>query len=584
MEAKQCYEIIQTHVSQEAAQRKEWDVWTDWYQAESGDQLHVTGDAAAVLSQRQGDDINDSVSVETNFTFAFVDTMSANICPKNPQVTVGSVFERYKAIAKARERLINSCLRQDDAASLAVEFATHAAITGRGVTKVVWNASLGRPEATDVDPRRFYFDMTMKPAKTRYAIEVTLVTESEFKQRLKRKGSSFKYNKAVAEKASYGAYPEYFKESGADISAAYRWAIVYEFWDFTEGKYYHFLDGQEEPLLEGPLPYTYVRNPFVVKTFNKSLRNFGGLSDIKLISSHQEQLNEIDSLELAHAFKSIPATIVNTNQVDAPEEFLSAVTDITKPGAVIEAKASGNIRNPADLFAQMPTPTLIPSFATMRNTAKEGIAFTLGMPDYQRGKGGGSDLATELSLMDQSLQTRNGRRVRIMMQWVAELARLYIGLYRQFLRPDQQAPVFDATGSVGELLDIDSLGFSPSATFGESEQDWWFNFETVPFDPAENSRLVQLRSIQQFFQFLANNPNVDQAKLVAKLLDLLGMSDLVQVTKPAAAMPQAPVPSSGGANNQPVDGVRSGGMPPGMEALDPTKNLPPQGTADQPKI
>jgi len=585
VDAKQCYGIINTHVSQESEERKEWDQWTDWYHAEATSAGGTRSGDALFLSHNQALDAEEAIVVETNYAFAFIDTMTANVCPKNPQITVGAVLEKHKRFAKARERLANSCLRRDNAGALSVQFATNAGICGRGVTKVVWNASLNRPEASDIDPRRFFFDMTVPFHKSRYAIEVTLVTEDELKMRVKRKKSEFKYNKDVAARAQYGSYPDWFKETdgGKSISSAFRWAVVYEFWDFVGGKYFHFLDGNEEPLLEGPLPYTYVRNPFIVKTFNRSLRHHGGLSDIKLIASHQEHLNEIDSLELTHAMKSIPATVVNSSAVDSPEEFMSAITAVDRPGAYIEAKCSTNIRNPADFFAQLPTPTLIPSFATMRNVAKEGMAFTLGMADYQRGKGGGSDLATELSLMDQSLQTRNGRRVITMMSWVSELAQKYIGLYRQFLSPDGVAPVFESTTSVSEVLDIDSLGFSQGATLGEAEQEWWYMYESVAFDPAENSRLVQLRSIQQFFQFLVNNPNVDQAKLVHKLLDLLNMSELAAVVTPQAAMPQQPVQSAGGAQNQPVDRPATGGMPMSM-ATDPTANLPPQATADQPKV
>lgn len=584
MNAKQCYDIIQTHLSQDSQERDEWDEWTRWYHSEAYDRPARGGASNIVLSKREGEDLDEAVNVETNYTFAFIDTMTANVCPSNPQVTASAAHDRNRGYAKARERLINSTLRIDGAGEKAREFATYAGLCGRGVTKVVWNASLARPEASNLDPRRFFWDRTVPFEKSRYACEVTLVTEDEFKARLKRgKRGGVKYDKEVAETVNFGARPEWFLEDeGHKISSNFRWAVIFEFWDFTAGKYYHFLEGQEKPLLEGPLPFLYVRNPFVLKTFNVSTRDSGGISDVKLIASNQEQLNEINSLELQHALKSIPGIIVNTSSVDSPEEFMDALQALNRPGGIVEAKVATNVRSPADLFATVPTPGILPSFATMRNVTREGIAFTLGMSDYQRGQATGSDLATELSLINQSLQTRNGRRVATMGRWVVDLAIRYIGLYRQFLAPTAEVPVFDATGAVSEILDYDKLGFSDSATLGQAEQDWWFNFDVVPFDPAENNRIVQLRSIQQFFPFLVNNPNVDQAKLVSKLLDLLGMEDLVQIQQPKAAMPQQPVTPFGGGGNQPTDGINAGGTPAGI--ADPTQALPPQPTADQPKV
>ncbi len=585
MNAKQCYDIIQTHITQESVERDEWDEWTRWYHSEAFDRPARGGASSIVLSKREGEDLDEAVNVETNYTFAFIDTMTANVCPANPQVTVSAAHDRNRQYAKARERLANSILRIDDCGGKAREFATYAGLCGRAVTKVVWNASLARPEASNIDPRRFFWDRTVPFEKSRYACEVTLVTEDEFKARMKRgRKNGPRYNKEVAESANFGNRPEWFvEEEGRKISENFRWAVIYEFWDFVAGKYFHFLEGKDVPLLEGPLPFTYVRNPFVLKVFNISTRDSGGISDVKLIASHQEQLNEINSLELQHALKSIPAIIVDTSKVDSPEDFMDALQAINRPGGIVEAKVSTNTRNPAELFASVPTPGLIPSFSTMRNVAREGIAFTLGMSDYQRGLASGSDLATELSLINQSLQTRNGRRVKEMGKWVVEVAHRYINLYRQFIDPLAEIPVFDATGSVSEVLDYDRLGFSEASTMSQVEQEWWFTFEVVPFDPAENNRIVQLRSIQQFFPFLANNPNVDQAKLVTKLLDLLGMEDLVQIQQPSMAMPQQPVAAFGGGMNQPtVDNVGAGGAPAGI--VDESQNIPPQPTADQPKV
>ena len=152
-------------------------------------------------------------------------------------------------------------------------------------------------------------------------IEITVLTQAEFNARTKRKGKKgATYNAKVAEKAIFGGFPTWLKDKASDESMlneasrdVYKWVTVYEVYDFEgEGRYYHVLDNVEEPLFEGDLPYRFVRNPFMLLTFNENMKDLGGLSDIKLIQSLQERLNEIDTLELWHAHTSTPVMMVNT--------------------------------------------------------------------------------------------------------------------------------------------------------------------------------------------------------------------------------------------------------------------------------
>lgn len=585
MDAKQCYNIITTHIQQEAPEREEISQWVEWYNSDA----YETRLKPAVAPDGSGfvgaDSDEDSVNVETNFTFAWIDTMTANVCPLNPQVTFTSGRKDFKAAAAARERLINATFKMDDAHDLAVDFATHVGIAGRGVTKVVWNATLARPEASSIEPSRFFYDRTVPYKKARYVCEVTLITKEEMESRLainSKRADGSKYNAEVAKDVHYGAYPEWFtaEQRAENISSFFQWAVVYEFWDLSGGKYYHFLHGNEEPLLEGPLPYKHIRNPFVVKFFNRSLKHHGGLSDVKLIARNQEQLNEVNSLQLTHAYKSIPFTVVNSALIDEPDEFLAAIEGVNKPGAVVELKAN-NVRNISDVVSYTQTPGLTPAFESMKRELKEGINFTLAFAAHERGQTGDSKLATELSMMQDGLQTRNGRRVKVMEKWIVEVAYRYLGLWRQFLKG--QAPALSASGDVSEALDATELGFDRPLEPGEEEKDWWFTCKPVPFDPAENNRLVQLRSIQQFFPVLNGNPAVDQQKLVHKLLDLLGLSDLgTDVVPPAAAPPGAMQQQGGGAQNLPVAPGAGGQLPPnvGVDRSD----LLVAGKADQPGV
>ena len=202
----------------------------------------------------------------------------------------------------------------------------------------------------------------------RYLVEVTVLTQEEFKARTKRQGrKGAAYNAKVAENATFGGYPAWLRENTGNANYVneastdvYKWVTVYEVYDFSgKGRYYHMLDGVEEPLFEGDLPYRYVRNPFAYLIFNENMKDLGGLSDVKLIQSLQERLNEIDTLELWHAQSSNPVMLVNTALVDNPEDIMTGLQDANQPGSMIsvQGKANAPLR---DLIGVTPTPTLSP--------------------------------------------------------------------------------------------------------------------------------------------------------------------------------------------------------------------------------
>ena len=162
------------------------------------------------------------------------------------------------------------------------------------------------------------------------------------------------------------------------------------------------LDGVETPLFEGDLPYRYTKNPFIQLVFNDNMVDLGGVSDVRLIASSQERLNEIDTLELWHAAASNPVLLVQTGLVDAPEQIMTALRDANQPGSMvgIPGKANAPLH---DLIGHTPTPQFQPSFDKMRDRATHTIEFILGIPQYSRGVVGVADVATEVALADTSL-------------------------------------------------------------------------------------------------------------------------------------------------------------------------------------
>ncbi len=130
---KQIRGIIETHKSKTRVERTSWDRWRSWYLSEywrgSADMPQGSGE---ILGEEE-------INFETNYPYAYIDTMIANVCPTNPQVSVLAKKEDLREVAKFREALVNDTMTRNETHRLLWKTATHTAICGRGFLKSVWN-------------------------------------------------------------------------------------------------------------------------------------------------------------------------------------------------------------------------------------------------------------------------------------------------------------------------------------------------------------------------------------------------------------------------------------------------------------
>jgi len=578
---KQIQGIIKTHKTKASTERKDWNKWRSWYAAEYWNQE----DEQPTGSTPIGGDMSDSVNFETNYPYAYVDTMIANVCPQNPKITVMARRDELKGAARFREALCDDIFRRNNLHTVLWKTATNAAICGRGFVKVVWNFRKNTTEILSIDPRQIFFDMSAaRWEDIRYLVEVTVLTQAEFKTRTKAdKNNKSAYNKKVAEKAQFGGYPTWLKDNARNSSSlneastdVYKWVTVYEVYDFEgDGRYYHFIDNVEEPLFEGDLPYQQINNPFMLLAFNENMMDLGGLSDIKLIQSLQERLNEIDTLELWHAHTSTPVMMVNTALADNPEDIMTALQEANQPGSMIAVEGKANAPL-GDIIGSTPIPGMSPAFVDMRERCNNVIEFILGIPQYSRGVVGVADVATEVALADTATRTRNGRRIKHVEDLVRAAAQRVIGLYEEFLPEDTNLPVRLTDSRKVLKVNRETLKLKDSRDPGQQPLD--YDYEAIPYSPTENHRLVQLQKLQQYMPLLLQSPVVDQEKLITKLLDLLQLREVLAPPKPPA--PPGPPAGAPGMPGMPP------GAPPGMPGMPGMDNLStgalPAGTEPSP--
>jgi hypothetical protein len=587
--AKRAKKVISSLIKRGKAERKNWDRWTSWF---TGDFYTDDPYDTSVASSPDDNDL----TFETNYAYGFIDTMISNICPTNPQVTIDARDPLLKEAAQSRELLINDTIRAEKLHKKLWDSSTFAAICQRGWLKTFWSLKKNRPSIIKVDPRRVFFDMSSEFEDTRFIFEAVPLTASEFKKKV----DAGEYDGEVAKKVKAGKMPEWMVDSESSEAFCedssrdvFEWIVVYEYYDLVERKFLHMIEGHDQPLWMGDLPNDEMGHPFTLQVFNSNLRNPGGLSDIKLIERLQERLNELDTLELNFAHKTIPFTIVNETLLDDPESAKSMLAGDIGPNDIVSLKTIGDAVPITAVITHTQTPQLSPSFERMRGNATGAIEFTLGLPQYQRGATGKSDVATELALVDTAAKTRNGRRVKVIEDVVIDVAKKVLLLWKQRMTEDQSVFARDpASESFTEITRAD-MAF-PAQSETQIEDEWTYDYSCAAYSPTENHRLMQLQKLQQFASILFGNPALDQVALYKKLASLLEIDD-IKVNPQAAQQPpqpgqpgQQPPGAAGAAAPQggttPQDTpANGGGQPPG---LDTEYMLPPNARAEaaQPKV
>lgn len=588
--------LIDTHKTRASVDKVEWDTYLRWFNSNYFTENEATWPTGAVINGDIGNGYEDggrsSVNMETNYPYAFIDTMVANVCPSVPAVTINARRKSLQQAAKYREALCNETLKRNKTHEKLWLLSTKASVYPRSFLKAIWNSRRDMPIFRVIDPRFVWYDLSSEEWEDiRYLIEVTVLTKQDFEARIKKTGKKKKgfYDEEISEKANFSSYPAWLRSDTRDQSMysdaakeVFQWVVIYEVYDFTgEGRFYHFLENCNDPLMSAELPYKYQRNPFYLMAFNENLVDSGGLSDVKLIANLQRNLNELDTLELWHARACIPVTIINAAVMNDSEAFKSAFLEASSPGDAISVELNAKVPI-KDAIGVTPMPSMNPQFDIMRNRVSETIAFTLGLPEYARGQTGTGYVATEFALADAATRTRNGRRQKRVNDAVVWTAQSVMALYEEYLPDDAVLPV--RMGFSRDVVDVTREAMRMADTDPEAEETpLVFDFEIVPSSAVENSRLVQLKNIRENFDILQLGMQagpVDMNALMMRILELLQLTDCAkdeteQVPQegmstqmpPEGAppqIPQQPAPSQ--------DTIAGGGMP-----VDPTQvpDLPP---------
>lgn len=544
------YAVIETQKKKMQQVRETWAGDVSAYQSRHFAHQGIT-------ETNPGTSSDDELVMENNWLFAFVDTLVANISPPNPATTIVARREELEDAAKLREALINDVFKREKMHAKMWRMVTRAAIYPRAFMKVVWNPFKNRPRIRILSPQYVFYDNTVEDWEdVRYVVEVTVLTETEFKARVGKKGKKgVNYRTDAEEGIQFKGYPDWLLKDGSlaendEFKAAaesMKWVVVYEYYDFVENKFLHIAEGCNVPLFEGELPYWHVRNPYYMLTFNDNLEDIGGMSDAQLVRPSIQALNETTTLQLAYAQATIPKTIVHEGLIDDVDDFVAALEQATTPAAIIRAKVRQNA-HVSQAIGHTPTPSMAIEFSRTIMELRELIEFILGIAAYQRGGLGHSDVATELALSDTAIRTRNSRRQKAVYDVIGWAAATIIGLYTQFLPEESEIPL--RMGYSKSLLVTRAGMAMPELPEGDEEpipdDVFAFDYEAQPFNAQEGNSVVQLKTLIEMLPVLMQNPYIDQYGLTRWLLELQHATKILMSEEEVqAAQQQAAGPAPG---------------------------------------
>lgn len=578
---KEYKSVIAAHIERAKAQQTDWDRRRAFYQCKHW----------GSTDSEQGD-----LYLENGHLFGFVDSMVASICPPNPRVTANAKHRIEEKIEAAffRQALINNAFYEQELFDVLWKGSTHASVYGLGIFKCLWNESERMPDYIAIDPRHFFFDRTSTRWKdVRYCIELAILTRAEFESRVKKKNSRDKrrvYDEDIANRARADRYPTWLLDErnkndlDESVRKVFQYIVVYEVLDFTANRAYHMLEGVEDPLWEGDLPYVFVRNPYRRLVFNEDLETLGGLGDATIIENPLGHADELDTLELRFAQSCIPITALNKNAVDDIEKTVQDLQTKTSPGDAWVLDLKDGFK-PSDAIGFTPTSQLSPNFTAVRSRIDDDIMFRLGMPQYTRGVAGTSDVATDLALIQEALQTRQGRRITALNSVIRFLAESTIGLYEEFMTDEETIAARlgrrkYATVQRSRLMARDPEEAEEALKEGRSiEKPMAIDYEIVVYSPSGNSKSVKAARLERAMPILAQLPRVNMDAVAEQYVELLELGEeILRTDEEMAAISQqnqaaqAPViPTQGSAPS--ADTIDSGGMPGVVENSELTRAM-----------
>ena len=502
-----------------------------------------------------------------NLIYSIADTAISALLGPNPMVSANPRNQRSQDSISAVNGLLEYTFKANSMRARAATALIDAVLCKRGIFKTGWSTVHDRPIIRVCDPSTVFFDLTVRDTSDiRYWLEATVVPFKEFKRRVESGRYDIKLDDVKPDR-----YPKWMMSSAQmnatdSVRDSFQWVTIWEYYNRETDKVQHYAPQLDKVIFQDDIDYI----PYSMFSLNQSGVDCLGLSEVQLVLSQQETVNDLLTHMKRITYLMIPRVLYDAGRIS--EEDLNKAVEASAGSFVgIAPQNPDALRSLASLFYEMPMPQNPEGVKEFTARQEEDAAFISALAEAARGQVTGARTATEMAIIDAQMRTRLATREGHVHAALEDVAEKSFYLCRKYMAGEKMVRV---TGSQKwksvSLPDI---------------QDVEVDFEMVSYNPIQQNPSVQSETLLQMIPFLQENENIDKRSLTEEIIKSLGLPHKLivpqeeldaQAEAEAAAAQAAPGPGG-------PPGGGGGGIPPGIAALMAGGGGGPAGEAATPE-
>lgn len=475
-----------------------------------------------------------------NLVFATVETAKSLLLGQDIAIAAnGHTPEAYK-VQQAISRLVSAEFRRNNMRALSSLALDNALLKRRGIFKTIFDPANNCTKIFTVDPAYVCYDLNAKvPAQSRYWGHLNNMSWRTFVKMVKKgvyKRPGKANEKIVPDKVPSWALLNSKKDQHL-VDEVFGIALVWEIYDMERMKAYHYHETTGCILWEGPID----DQPLSMFSLNHNNRNMDGLSEVELILSKQQTINNIYTTMHQIIHRMLSRMLVDTSIVDF-DEVMDAYH--APAGTAIPVRGTNhNGKSLKDAFFELPTAKpdkMLPEFSQL---LIGNAQWETGVNAQSRGGATNVRTAAEMASIDAFTRSRVAFREGNFKDGLSEVAERVVRLMKKYGKGPYTLKDKD---TFHHLNQIDLKYFDG-------------HFDISPYAPVKNNPQMIADVIGSMGNFLVGNPQIDQQKLLEILLESLGLPiEAQQVTQQQAA---PSMDAAAAAADQAAEGNPAEGMP-----------------------
>ena len=545
MKARHIQVIVRAHKRKfQQQEQSKFHLMEKFYNNEFFDEMRNNG------TQEANKETDPRTSI--NLVYATVETSKSLLLGQDIAIAANGHTPEAFEVQSAISRLVSAEFRRNNMRGLSSLALDNALLKRRGVFKTIFDQKENRTRIFTVDPAYVCYDPEAKiPSMSRYWGHLNNMPWRTFVGLVKngiyrRPGKA--NQKVKPDKVPTWARLKHDKDTDA-VSEVFGVASVWEIYNMEEGRAYHWHETTNTIVWEGPID----DHPLAMFSLNHNNRNLDGYSEVELILSKQQTVNNIYTTMHQIVHRMLARTLVDTSIVDF-DQVMQAYH--APAGTVIPIEGRNhNGKTIREAFHDLPVARPDPTLGEFAGLLIQNAQWETGVNAQSRGSATNVRTAAEMVSIDAFTRSRVAFREGNFKDGLSEVAERCVRLMQKY----GAGPYTIKDENTFSLLNQIDL------------QHFEGHFDISPYTPVKNNPQMIAEVIGKMGNFLVGNPAIDQQRLLEIFLESLGLPlEVQQVTQQQQppSMDAAAAAADQAANMNPAEG-----MPTQEAAMDQAREM-----------